>query len=1252
MGCQRILTLICLLSILATTIPATAIKAEPSAPPVELSDTPTMIGTDSYSAPYLRNGMVFWVATPLTCAPSGVEFPEPCQIRRAMTGGGSQQTIYNSGSTGPFIRSNVAVDDQYAYWIGSDFTIKRKSIYGPNDASAQIIASTAHTTSTLQFSIDVDSNFIFWTESIPSGTGQVGRLYRMPKDGGTRQLMQEYNQPMSKVRADGAGGAFYVAPLFTNILLQTVPSGSGFNTSTANRPFGVQAYAVTASHIYWAQKTTSTSSLIIKRAPRNNLAAVETLSDRGSTGNPTATGLAVHGDTVFWHEVRGFDGPIYRLRVGSTPEAITDNQSSSFGLVVSAYFLVWTSGNVYRLPVNASAWTIDLGVNAMEVIQTIQRPANDVPLVSGKETFVRVFAQILSSNPPRTVVNVWPPALLYGTRSGVPLPESPLEPIPSPTVNVLRSSLPSRRNVNDGFWFRLPASWSDGTVQLRVVVNPRRIISETSYANNELPQTVTFVRKAPICLDLKPVATERGVTFSSIPHELSRDWFYSFFRKAEQLLPTHALRVIARGGEPLRKPRWYLFESDPFGLSRTNADSGWMLFLLNVNTLFDRNLCTDGGDTIKTVMAQDFPEREVNGMQLGNSVLFFTIWEPDGRFIENTPGGGITLAHEIGHYYGRGHINCPPGGPDGVDGGYPYPLCQLDNTGLNEHIGLDARRFDRSLLLPESTGDLLSYAHWISRPRWPSDYTWRAIFNRLATRSGGPAASATTAGIAPAAAFSYIVTGFITGNAAELREIYQLTDPLLSEVTARMNAITTPSSSFRIRAYSGTTLLVDQQLRVNEATAEVGPDQTEPDTVGFFHRLDLGVKPTKIEIVRVAGGTVIGTRNASPNAPTVTITAPTAGSTVDRTLTVSWNASDADGNLLHHLVRYSGDNGATWNVLGQGLTGNSLTVDLSGMPGGSQARVQVITTDGLNTAIATSAPFSVPRRAPQVSGQAEGGIFFPLNEPVVLRGDAYDPEDGPLAGNRLAWEVTGPVTRTGDGFQLTLLNLPPGTYAARLRATDSDGQTGETSFAFVVEPKRVVDGAAPEIDGLCADEGYNADPDPITLWYNRGMATASSAQVRLIRNGDHLYLCLNGLPLSGVLSDGVRIKFDPDNSADAVQQSGDLIFTISRDGTVRSGRGNGTTTDQFDPAAQGILAVINQTSDNWSAELRLDANLFGGWNKRIRMTVRHEWIGFGSIPSGQSVWPEGGDPAAPATWGLTALGDVPGNRIYTPLVMR
>jgi hypothetical protein len=90
-------------------------------------------------------------------------------------------------------------------------------------------------------------------------------------------------------------------------------------------------------------------------------------------------------------------------------------------------YLFWNDFNtIYRLPVNASTFTLDLVANEMpmEVVQAIQRPANDVPLVSNKETFVRVYARIASSSGGYTSLNPWPPVVLNGSRDGNPLPES------------------------------------------------------------------------------------------------------------------------------------------------------------------------------------------------------------------------------------------------------------------------------------------------------------------------------------------------------------------------------------------------------------------------------------------------------------------------------------------------------------------------------------------------------------------------------------------------------------------------------------------------------------------------------------------------------------------------------------------------------------------------------------------------------------------------------------------------------------
>lgn len=1186
---------------------------------------PEVWGTDAfYFRPGLFNDMIVWAAAPNSCAPIGVEFPRPCQINSRPANGGDQRLLHNAGTTGPSIESTIAVDATFIYWIGSDFQIKRLPRGGAPATIPQNLGATAFTTPTLQFDIAVDSNFIFWTESV---AGSVGRLYRMPKNGGPRELMRTDSLPMRLLQADGTGGAYYVTT-FLSVLVRVSPGPGGF-VSDLSGPPGVVSYALDSTHVYWAERI---SSLNIKRAPRSNLSSETTLEERGNIGTPTAPTIAVDLQNIYWHETRGGVGPIYRRALaGDAPEAITANQTTTLWMASNNRYLFWSGGDIYRLPVNATARTLDLTVQAlpMEIIQTIQRPANDVPLVSGKETFVRVYPRILSSVPERDTVRLWPGAVLHGTRGGVALPGSPLQPELRPGRGRVDAVEPDRRDLDSGYWFRLPSSWADGTVQLRAVLNPSRVQAETNFVNNTTSQTVTFTRKSPICLDIRPVSTERGTTISAWSPGVG-----GFFRRAEELLPTNELRVLMRGGNPLRKPRWYLFESDPFGLSQTNSDSGWMLFLLNLNTAFNGNPCPDGGRTINTVMAQDFPQREVNGMQLGNSQLFFMFIEPAGGFPQNRPGGAITLAHESAHAFGRGHVDC--GGPSGVDGGYPYPPCQLDNAGPNEHIGFDPRT--RTLLLPNTTGDLMSYAHLlpVPQPRWTSDYTWRAIFNALGNR---PAAfDPSSAPIGASAGPAFIVTGFISGNTAELRESFELSDPLLSQVSDNIAASTSPNAGFRMRAFNGPTQIFDQPLRV----AEVSDTEIGQPIIPFFQRIDAPSRPTRIEIVRVAGNAVLGSITASPNPPSVAITAPTPGSSFGRSLTIAWTASDPDGGILHHMVRYSADGGTTWTVIDSGLTGTSITLDLAGLPGSSNARVQVITTDGLNTAIATSGAFTTARIGPDVSIVLDTPAVAVQGDMFRLRGRAYDAEDGFLTGSHVQWQVTGQINTTADGEDLTLLNLPPGMYTVQFSGTDSDGNTGTFIINLEVAPKQVRDAAAPTLDGFCDDTAYDTDTDPIVL-RNEGTAMETTAQVRLIRNGGFVYACFSGMALDGGAPEVALLKFDPNNSADAQQQASDLIFLMQSDGVARTGRGNGTTSDVFDSLPQGLIGAVSVTENWWSAEMQIDAALLGGWNKLVRIHAAH---------AGSAAWPRATTVSAPRTWGLSALGNVPTFRVRLPLAVR
>jgi hypothetical protein len=181
--------------------------------------------------------------------------------------------------------------------------------------------------------------------------------------------------------------------------------------------------------------------------------------------------------------------------------------------------------------------------------------------------------------------------------------------------------------------------------------------------------------------------------------------------------------------------------------------------------------------------------------------------------------------------------------------------------------------------------------------------------------------------------------------------------------------------------------------------------------------------PTRVAVVRMADNATVGAIASGPNLPTVNIIDPSGGSFTDA-MTIRWSGSDPDGDTVLYTVRYSPDNGATWISLATALADTQLAVPFNdGLPGGAQARVQVLASDGMHTTVSTSAPFSVAQHAPQAAifdgdSRLLDSVMITSaqqSEVVVLYGDAYDAEDGPLSGTALQWTITGPITQTGNG---------------------------------------------------------------------------------------------------------------------------------------------------------------------------------------------------------------------------------------------
>ena len=141
-------------------------------------------------------------------------------------------------------------------------------------------------------------------------------------------------------------------------------------------------------------------------------------------------------------------------------------------------------------------------------------------------------------------------------------------------------------------------------------------------------------------------------------------------------------------------------------------------------------------------------------------------------------------------------------------------------------------------------------------------------------------------------------------------------------------------------------------------------------------------------------GVVLRIVPVSANAPTVTVTAPTAGEILSGRVTITWQPDDSDADQLYHTIVY-GDDEQDWVTLAGPITGTSYTADFSELAGSENGRIRVFASDGVNSAWGESTGLRVHFKAPEVF------IEYPMPEnrfepgqSISLRGSSYDLQDG------------------------------------------------------------------------------------------------------------------------------------------------------------------------------------------------------------------------------------------------------------------
>jgi hypothetical protein len=199
-----------------------------------------------------------------------------------------------------------------------------------------------------------------------------------------------------------------------------------------------------------------------------------------------------------------------------------------------------------------------------------------------------------------------------------------------------------------------------------------------------------------------------------------------------------------------------------------------------------------------------------------------------------------------------------------------------------------------------------------------------------------------------------------------------------------------------------------------------------------------------------AGNDEVGEIEFGGEVPLVELTSGVSTASGASGPTFSWNVADGDSAEHTFWLELSRDGGATWKTVAPRFTGEALALDPSVVGGGDNLMLRVLASDGANTGVATSEPFSLDAQAPQGAIVSPGnGASFGPGDLVWLQSAVFDTEDGFLDGNSVEWSSSRDGS-LGTSASLAVYDLSEGTHTITMTAIDSDDNEVTDSITVAV----------------------------------------------------------------------------------------------------------------------------------------------------------------------------------------------------------
>lgn len=658
----------------------------------------------------------------------------------------------------------------------------------------------------------------------------------------------------------------------------------------------------------------------------------------------------------------------------------------------------------------------DLTVSDIEVVQIIQCmdkargdincADNSVPLVSFKDTAVRLYIKLGNAALP-TLAGV--SAELRGYRADVELDGSPLSPH---NGSIRARNVPQRSQTDDTLNFRLPESWLFGTVELEAVVNPDNAIAEQNLANNTKRITAQFQVRPTLRIAYVPIGHQPMGQLNPVYPSARIHGAHGFLRK----------RFPVDNVDYVMWPGFVWTQS-------LKGDDGNTALVAELNRRYAL-----ASEPVPDQVAGWLPSRQ--GIDpLGIADPLWGCWFGcTGRvsWQLDTADGEFTLAHEVAHNLGLRHVNTRDGcGAIDDDTDWPHSSAEIKEVGFDP---------DAMVALPSTAAarkfDVMSYCSDTNkRPGysvWMSVHSYKKLFS-----SRWQPQNRRLVGEQP----YLLVSGrLFSAGGGELMPAYQFTSgrtydpPPVGDDYCLL--LKNDSGETLRKLCVDVTFLDHRQMKVLD---EIAFSVVLPNAVGAS------------QVVLQQAEAEVSTLSASPNAPTVVITSPVAEEVWSATHPISWEASDADDDVLTYSLLYSADNRQSWVTLATNLTATTYPADSTQLSGTDEAAIRVIASDGFNSTVSESAIFTVTTKAPHIVVLSPiSGTQYVRNDSFFLTASTYDLEDGSLDAGQIDWssQIDGPL---GSGDSILVKGLSVGVHHVSATVSDEDGNMSMAQIQIEIQ---------------------------------------------------------------------------------------------------------------------------------------------------------------------------------------------------------